>query len=194
MRRRQFLPLLLAPVLRQSSVSAFEDQPEWPQWKGPDRNGISKETGLLKEWPSGGPRALWSISSMGEGYGSLAIKRDRVYVQGVDRGNSVVFSLDRRGGKTVWTTVLAGSLEQDRGSGPRGTPTLDGDRVYALAENGELACLAAQDGSVDVATAEGEGTTVTLALTVPTALKGRQGPHRPGGRLAPHASPSTSVR
>jgi len=147
MRRRQFLPLLLAPVLRHSNALAFEDQPEWPQWQGPDRNGISKETGLLKEWPSGGPRVLWSISSLGEGYGSLAIKGDRVYVQGVERANSVVFSLDRRGGKTVWTTVLAGSLEQDRGSGPRGTPTLDGDRVYALAENGELACLGAKDGS-----------------------------------------------
>jgi len=150
MRRRQFLPFLLAPlapVLRQSNVSAFEDQSEWPQWQGPDRTGISRETGLLKEWPSGGPRALWSISSLGEGYGSLAIKGDRVYVQGVDRGNSVVFALDRRGGKTVWTTVLAGRLEQDRGSGPRGTPTLDGDRLYALAENGELACLAAKDGS-----------------------------------------------
>ncbi len=59
----------------------------------------------------------------------------------------VVFCLNRRDGKTIWTSSLAGRMEQDRGDGPRGTPTLDGDRVFVLAENGELACLRAQDGA-----------------------------------------------
>ncbi len=90
---------------------------------------------------------MWTISNLGEGYGSLAIKGDRIYVQGVQGRDSVVFCLDRRNGKTVWTTALAGRMEQDRGSGPRGTPTLDGDRLYSLAENGELACLRASDGA-----------------------------------------------
>ena len=147
MKRRHFLPLLLAPVLSKGSAAALNEDPDWPQWQGPDRNGISKETGLAKSWPKAGPPVVWSISNLGEGYGSLAIKGDRIYVQGVHSGQSVVFALNRGDGKTAWTTVLAGRMEQDRGSGPRGTPTLDGDRVYALAENGELACLRAPDGS-----------------------------------------------
>ncbi|HUJ21779.1 MAG TPA: PQQ-binding-like beta-propeller repeat protein [Bryobacteraceae bacterium] len=146
MKRRHFIPLLAAPLLPRSVVSAPANPPEWPQWRGPERSGVSSETGLAKSWPSAGPRALWSISNLGEGYGSLAIKGDRVYVQGVARGESAVFCLDRSNGKTVWTTALAERLEQDRGSGPRGTPTLDGEHLYALAENGELACLRARDG------------------------------------------------
>jgi outer membrane protein assembly factor BamB len=126
---------------------ASNDAGDWPQWRGPDRNGISRETGLAKSWPSAGPPSIWSISNLGQGYGALAIKGDRIYVQGVEGRNSVVFCLNRLDGKIVWTAALAEKMEQDRGSGPRGTPTLDGDRGYALSENGELACLRLQDGT-----------------------------------------------
>lgn len=147
MKRRHFLRLLVAPVFRQGPVLAGVEEPDWPQWRGPDRNGVSSETGLLQQWPAAGPPVVWSISNLGEGYGSLAVKGDRIFVQGVERGNSVVFSLDRQSGKTVWTSVLTRSMQQDRGNGPRGTPTIDGESIYALAENGELACLRRQDGS-----------------------------------------------
>src|SRR6266849_6911788 len=143
MKRRHFLPLLVAPVFPRGATGAPDNSFEWPQWRGPDRTGVSRETGLLPSWPASGPPALWSISNLGEGYGSLAIRGDRIYVQGVLGRDSVVFCLNRRDGKTSWTTVLAGKMEQDRGSGPRGTPTLDADRLYVLAENGELACLRA---------------------------------------------------
>jgi outer membrane protein assembly factor BamB len=147
MKRRDFLPLLAAPLLPRRADSAPDHSFEWPQWRGPERSGISLETGLLASWPTSGPKALWTISSLGEGYGSLAIRGDRIYLQGVQSGSSSVFCLNRRDGKTVWATALAARLEQDRGSGPRGTPTLDGDRMYVLAENGELACLRVQDGT-----------------------------------------------
>ena len=147
MKRRHFLPLLAAPLLPAGAASTPDRSFEWPQWRGPDRSGLSRETGLLASWPSGGPRALWSISNLGEGYGSLAVRGDRIYVQGVESGSSSVFCLNRADGKRVWATALAMRMEQDRGSGPRGTPTLDGDRLYALAENGELACLLARDGT-----------------------------------------------
>jgi outer membrane protein assembly factor BamB len=143
MKRRHFLSLLAAPVLR----GAANSSPEWPQWRGPDRSGVSSETGLAKSWPASGPSAAWSISGLGEGYGSLAIANDRIYVQGVQGRDSAVFCLNRRDGKAAWTTALAGRMEQDRGSGPRGTPTLDGEHLYALAENGELACLRTRDGA-----------------------------------------------
>jgi hypothetical protein len=102
---------------------------------------------LLKSWPSSGPAVVWANNELGEGYGSVSIKGDRIYVQGVQNAKSSVFCLNRSTGKTVWTTALGDRLGQDRGPGPRGTPTIDGDRLYALSENGDLACLKLSDGS-----------------------------------------------
>jgi outer membrane protein assembly factor BamB len=114
---------------------------DWPQWQGPDRTGISKETGLLHEWPASGPAVVWTASNLGNGYGSVAVKGDRVYVQGMKGPNSIVSALNRADGKPVWSKTLGPSANNDQGNGPRGTPTVDGDRVYILTENGDLACL-----------------------------------------------------
>jgi outer membrane protein assembly factor BamB len=119
---------------------------DWPQWRGPERNGMSKDSGLIKQWPSSGPRQIWSISGLGEGYGSLAIKGDRIFVQGTRGGASVVFCLNRADGKTVWSGALGAKVNQSEGNGPRSTPTIDDNRVYVLTENGDLACLRALDG------------------------------------------------
>jgi len=145
MKRREFLSLVAASVVRR--VFAATGTPEWPQWRGPLRSGVSSEAGLLPSWPSSGPHSLWSISGLGEGYGSMAVRGFRIYVQGVQNRQSSVFCLERITGKTIWSSALASRMEQDRGSGPRGTPTVDGDHLYALAENGELACLREQDGT-----------------------------------------------
>ena len=120
---------------------------DWPQWRGPDRNGLSKESGLLQQWPASGPPLVWSISSLGAGYGSLAIKDDRIFVQGSNGRQSIVYVLNRADGKGIWSKALGPAGNNDRGPGPRGTPTVDGDRVYVLTENGDLACLKTLDGS-----------------------------------------------
>lgn len=120
---------------------------DWPQWRGPERTGLSQEKGLMKQWPETGPRRNWSISNLGEGYGSLAIQGDRIFVQGTNRNASVVFSLNRADGKTVWSAALGPKVDEGRGNGPRSTPTIDGDRIYVLTENGDLACLRGRDGS-----------------------------------------------
>jgi outer membrane protein assembly factor BamB len=120
---------------------------DWPQWRGPERTGLSKDAGLLKQWPASGPQQVWSISSLGEGYGSIAVKGDRIYVQGSSGSASTVFCLNRADGKTVWSAALGPKLNEGRGNGPRSTPTVDEDRVYVLTENGDLACLRARDGS-----------------------------------------------
>ena len=114
---------------------------EWPQWQGPDRTRLSKETGLLKEWPAAGPPVVWTTTGLGSGYGSMAVAGERVFVQSARGRNSVVIALNRADGKEVWSKALGASLTDDRGPGPRGTPTVDGDRIYALSENGDLACL-----------------------------------------------------
>jgi outer membrane protein assembly factor BamB len=120
---------------------------DWPQWRGPERNGVSKDTGLIKQWPSSGPQRTWSISNLGEGFGSIAIKGDRIFVQGTKESASVIFCLNRADGKTVWSAALGPKVNEGRGNGPRSTPTIDNDRVYVLTENGDLACLRAPDGS-----------------------------------------------
>lgn len=100
------------------------------------------------DWPAGGPPELWSISNLGRGYGRVAIAGERLFVQGSRGNRSCVFSLDKTTGASIWTRDLGPNLNQDRGGGPRGTPTLDGDRLYVLTENGDLACLKAEDGSI----------------------------------------------
>src|SRR4029077_10218032 len=91
--------------------------------------------------------AVWSASGIGAGYGAVAIKDDRIFVQGSAGGRSVVYTLNRADGKPLWSKALGAAATNDKGSGPRSTPTVDGDRVYVLTENGDLACLKAQDGS-----------------------------------------------
>ena len=121
---------------------------DWPQWRGPDRTGISKETGLLAQWPRSGPPVAWSASMLGAGYGSVAVHGDRVYVQGMRNRQSVVTTLNRADGKPLWVRILGSAGDNDRGPGPRSTPTIDGDRLYALSESGDLASLRTADGTV----------------------------------------------
>jgi len=134
----------------QATAAAFD----WPQWQGPDRTGVSKETGLLAQWPAAGPPLVWSISGLGAGYGSMAIQGDRIFVQGSKAAGerrapsqSVIYALNRADGKGVWSKALGAAGNNDRGPGPRGTPTIDEDRLYVLTENGDLACLKTSDGA-----------------------------------------------
>src|SRR5262245_7703287 len=75
--------------------SAAPSAGDWPQWQGPARNNLSTETGLLKQWPQSGPPTLWTIQTLGSGYGSVAVKGDRIFVQASNRGQSIVYALDR---------------------------------------------------------------------------------------------------
>ena len=131
--------LLVAPWVGQAQ--------DWPQWRGATRTGLSAEKSLLRQWPAEGPRQVWSTDGLGEGYGAVAVSGDRVLVQGTNRSASMVYCLNRADGKMIWSVALGPKLEESRGNGPRATPTVDGDRVYVLTENGDLACLRLRDGS-----------------------------------------------
>ena len=121
---------------------------DWPQWRGPSRSAISPETGLLRTWPASGPPRVWAASNLGAGFGSIAVSRDRVYVQGMRNGQSMASALNRADGKLVWTKPIGRAVENYQGPGPRGTPAVDGDRMYVLTENGDLAALRIQDGTI----------------------------------------------
>jgi outer membrane protein assembly factor BamB len=116
---------------------------DWPQWRGPNRDALSTETGLLRQWDSPGPPLEWKASGLGRGYSSIALADGRIYTMG-DRGNQqFVIGLDARNGRELWATAV-GKPWND--GGPRCTPTVDGDMVYAITPVGDLVCLDARTG------------------------------------------------
>jgi outer membrane protein assembly factor BamB len=139
------LALIVAATMGVAGQSPTGD---WPQWRGPSRSGLSTETGLLREWPAAGPRRLWSTSNLGAGFGSIAVRGNRIFVQGARGGRSSVAALNRADGTQVWVRDIGAAGNNDRGPGPRSTPTVDGDRLYVLSESGDLACLRVLDGAV----------------------------------------------
>lgn len=142
------LILALAPTL------AWGD--DWPQWRGPNRDAKSAETGLLKKWPESGPKLLWQAENLGNGYSSFAIVEGKLYSMGGDQpdvGNEqFVFCLDANTGKQIWKSASLGDyFDNAWGGGPRCTPTVDGEHlyvIYPLKRGGEIACLKCEDGSV----------------------------------------------
>ena len=130
------------------AVSGQAASTDWPQWRGPDRSGVSQEKGLLAQWPRTGPPRAWAAANLGNGFGSVAVRGDRVYVQGLKNRQSVVSSLNRETGALVWSTPIGPGGDNDRGPGPRGTPTVEADRLYVLTETGDLASLRVADGTI----------------------------------------------
>lgn len=138
------LPIGRSVPAKASKTSA--DSKEWPQFLGPRRNGTSAETGLLDSWPSGGPREVWRVRG-GVGMSGLAI-RDGLLVTMVQRdGKQLVVALDAKNGGDVWSAEVSRAYENDMGNGPRATPTITDDLIYAFSGEGVLAALQMKDGS-----------------------------------------------
>lgn len=125
---------------------------DWPQWRGPNRDGVSQETGLLKEWPKEGPKLLWQVNDAGAGYSTPAVVGDRLYLLG-NKGMEDEFVQARAvaDGKVAWTTRVGnvGNPKQKPAyPAARSTPTVDGDLLYAIGSDGDLACLETAGGKV----------------------------------------------
>lgn len=126
---------------------------EWPQFRGPRRDGLSADTGLLKQWPAGGPPLLWDAKGAGRGYASLALSGGRVFTMGdgpstADDKDEYVVCFNEADGKPLWRAKLgpAWNSGKDDWQGSRATPTADGDLLFALSPHGVLACLEAATG------------------------------------------------
>jgi outer membrane protein assembly factor BamB len=147
---------------------------DWPQWRGPDRTGISKETGLLQSWPDGGPKLLWKVGGLGGGYSTPSVVDGKIYLMGAKTqpepkgggkggggkgkggggggfggGMSYpesVICLDAKGGKELWATDIGKT--QGGYPAPRSTPTIDDGHAYAISSNGVIACLDATTGKL----------------------------------------------
>jgi len=145
------LRLCVAAVFFSASAALAAD---WPQWRGTNRDGISKDTGLLKSWPKDGPKLLWTFDKAGIGYGSPAIVGDKLFLLGADdpdKGEKeFALCINAKTSAEIWRHPLAnspGGYSNGWGAGPRSSPTVDGDRIYVLGARGDLECLKMSDGS-----------------------------------------------
>jgi outer membrane protein assembly factor BamB len=127
-------------------LTAVAAAADWPQWRGPDRSNLSKDTGLLKAWPKDGPKLVWTSEDAGIGFSGVAVVGDRVYTLGGDETNDFALALDAKTGKKVWVAPVGSFVKNRYGSGPRSTPTVDGDHLYVLSSDGHLVCLKAAGG------------------------------------------------
>lgn len=125
---------------------------DWPGWRGPNRDGVSEETGLLSTWPENGPDLVWRVDVAGKGYSTPSVVGDRVYLMGSEgRDREFVQALDARDGSVVWSTHVGnvGLPDQDPSyPGSRSTPIVDGERLYVFSSDGDVACLERASGKV----------------------------------------------
>ena len=119
---------------------------DWPQFRGPNRDDISQETGLLKQWPAGGPQLAWKTMGLGGGFSGVSVVAGRVYTMGEDAENSYVRALDEATGKVLWSAKVGAVGGGNGRPGPRCTPAVAGDRIVALGQFGDLVCLEAGNG------------------------------------------------
>jgi outer membrane protein assembly factor BamB len=128
----RFIPAVLLIAM----IAAPSRSEDWPQFRGPNRDGVSKEKGLLQSWPENGPPLEWTAKGLGSGYSTVSISGDRIYTLGNKAKETHIVALDRKNGTIVWTSPV-GPAGGSLGS----TPTVDGDRIYALGQMGDLVCI-----------------------------------------------------
>lgn len=146
------LCLCFSIISVQKSAKTAASASDWPQWRGPERNGTSQERGLLKEWPKAGPKLLWQVNDIGDGYSTPAVAGTRIYVMS-NRGleNEFVQALSVKDGKSIWTARVGNVGNPDQNPSypkARSTPTIDGNFIYALGSDGDLVCLEAKNGKI----------------------------------------------
>jgi outer membrane protein assembly factor BamB len=124
---------------------------DWPQWQGPNRDGKSADTGLLQEWPEGGPPLAWRIDNLGGGDSAPSIANGRIYGMGNRGEEEIVWALSEKDGSEIWATPLGPAFRQRASQGKEGpgcTPTVDGERLYVEGLGGNVACLQVKDGKI----------------------------------------------
>lgn len=139
------LSVLVIVLFTSIAISA-----DWNQWRGPDRDGLSKDTGLLKQWPEAGPPLAWKATGLGKGFSGISISSNRIFTMGDEGSDCYARAYNLTEGKPIWSTKVgkAGAPGWGNFTGPRSTPTADGDLVYVIGQYGELLCLKADDGSI----------------------------------------------
>lgn len=121
---------------------------DWPNFRGPNHDGISKETGWTTEWPADGPKVLWK-AKVGMGFSAVTVANGKAFTQGNTKDEDTIFCFDANNGTALWKHTYAAPLDPKYyEGGTSATPTVDGDRVYTISKRGIIHCLGAADGKV----------------------------------------------
>lgn len=140
--------VLALALLAGLAIPASSADPCWPQWRGPHRDGKAVNQTIRTDWEKNPPKQLWKLEGIGDGFASMAIVGDRLYTTGnVEKGQAVT-AVDLATHKVLWQSPITDGPPKHGYEGSRCTPTLDGDRLYAVSSNGGVACLSVADGKV----------------------------------------------
>ncbi len=123
------------------------ESPSWNQFRGPNHDNKSTTTGIAKSWPQGGPKLLWKVDHLGDGYGNISFHGDKMYALGDVGPDCMLIAMDRATGKRLWSKPVGDSGQVGRYVGPRATPAVDGKFVFAYSQFGDLVCFDANDGT-----------------------------------------------
>ena len=121
---------------------------DWSQWRGEDRANRSSETGLFETWDAEGPPLEWMAEGLGNGYATVSVVGDRIYTSGNFDDSQSIVAIDAARGNVVWKTPITDKKPEHGYEGSRTTPTVDGNRLYAVSSDGRIACLSASSGEV----------------------------------------------
>ncbi len=127
-------------------LASCNDKHEFSQWRGPERDGLYPQSGLLKQWPNEGPELLWSFEGLGAGHGSVSIANGQLFVLGMPDTMGVIYCLDLKG-ELLWKKEY-GLEWYANYTGPRSTPTIQDGMLYFVSGQGVAFCLDAKDGKL----------------------------------------------
>lgn len=135
-------------VLFLSLGAAFAQDESWTMFRGTNRDNHSASTGLLKEWPEGGPKLLWRAEGLGAGLSNVVFYGDKIYTMGDIGPDSCIIALEKDGGKKLWETAIGDSGAVGGYVGPKGTPAVDGKNVFGYSQFGDFGCVDAETGKL----------------------------------------------
>ena len=138
---------IVIAVALAAAVGSPAPAADWPHFRGPDNDGTSSETGLLESWPEGGPNVLWK-KDLGGGFSGISVSDGQLYTMFDLKQETFVASFDAATGEQVWRFGAGKAWKDRQGDGPRSTPTVDGDTVYAVTATGMLYALSSDEGIV----------------------------------------------
>ncbi len=146
--RRWCLPFSVCLCVSTAVAMGAAPKGDWPQWRGPGRENKSSFKGINTDWNAAPPKLLWKIDGLGGGYASVSIQGDRLYTTGNHPDGQNVIAVDLKNQKVLWKKSITDQVPKHGYDGSRCTPTIDGDRLYAVSSNGGIACLKAASGEV----------------------------------------------
>lgn len=138
-----FVCLLLGSI-----ALGADNSGSWPQWRGPDRTGISAEKGLRRDWEANPPTLVWMTEGFGSGFAGVSVADGKIYTTGNLKDAQYTLCANAADGQIVWKTPISDAPPKHGYDGSRCTPSVDGDRVYSIASDGAIYCLKAADGAV----------------------------------------------